>query len=322
MEKMDAKLTLALIERNVSEILPFFYDDTTEDIMVNPDGQLWINSSDKGMYNTNIIIDPKKREDFVKIIASSCGTLANVENPVLTCTLPIWGCRFEGHIPPVVNEAGFAIRVGTKVEFSLDDYVKSDILSEYHCQVIRDAIKARKNILIVGGTGSGKTTLTNALLKEFKNSSDRFVILQDSDELQCPAQNKYEMFSTDTVTIDDLVASTLRLFPKRIVVGEIRRPPAAYDFLNSAMSGHPGSMTTMHADSVLDALLRLQLLLETLLKAPQGFIARAVDLIVFIERNGLKRKVSQVAMCSGHELDANGNSNFILHYYKEKKDDV
>lgn len=144
-----------------------------------------------------------------------------------------------------------------------------------------------------------------------------FVILEDTRELRCPAKNKYNLCSSEHTTLQELFESTLRLFPNRIVIGEIRKGPIAYDFLNASISGHPGCITTLHADGPLDALLRLQLMLLQVFKQPQPeFIARAVDMVIFIERVGLTRKVSSIGMCKGHHYDANNNSIYEVDYYK------
>lgn len=307
---------LQVIKTNIAALLPYFEDEITEDIMVNPDGSVWLNQKGRGEWRTDIVLRPNQREDFLKIVASMVRKPLDKERSKLTAVIPRWGYRIEGHIPPSVKGAAFAIRIGAKFTMTLDDYVQNGIMSTHYCERIRQAIRARKNILIAGGTGSGKTTLTNAILAEFADSSERFVILEDTEELQCPAPNKYSLCATETVSLKDLVESSLRLFPRRIVIGEIRSGIIAYDFLNAAISGHPGAITTMHADSPRDALTRLQLMLQQVFSKPQPeFIARAVDLIVFIERVGAGRKVSSMAMCKAHTYDANGNGNYVLEEF-------
>jgi P-type conjugative transfer ATPase TrbB len=306
-----------IIKVNIGELLPYFNDDSTEDILVNPDGMVWVNQKGKGEYCTDIYLKPSQRLDFISIIADEVHKNISAKEPVLTAVLPEWGYRIEAHIPPSVEEAAFAIRIGGKVAMSLDDYVAADIMTAEDCKVIRNAITEKKNILVAGGTGSGKTTLTNAILNEFAGSSERFVILEDTRELRCPAKNKYNLCSSEHTTLQELFESTLRLFPNRIVIGEIRKGPIAYDFLNASISGHPGCITTLHADGPLDALLRLQLMLLQVFKQPQPeFIARAVDMVIFIERVGLTRKVSSIGMCKGHHYDANNNSIYEVDYYK------
>lgn len=314
--EQNSDFLLQVIKTNIAALLPYFEDKITEDIMVNPDGSVWINQQGRGEWRTDIVLRPNQREDFLKIVAALVRKPLDREHSKLTAVIPRWGYRIEGHIPPSVKGAAFAIRIGAKFSLSLDDYVKNGVMSSRYCERIRKAVHSRQNILIAGGTGSGKTTLTNAILAEFAGSSERFVILEDTEELQCPAPNKYSLCATESVMLKDLVESSLRLFPRRIVIGEIRSGIIAYDFLNAAISGHPGAITTMHADSPRDALIRLQLMLQQVFAKPQpDFIARAVDLIVFIERIGSGRCVSGMAVCKGHAYDANGNGNYVLEEF-------
>lgn len=304
-----------VIKTTIGPIFPYLDDGITEDILVNPDGKVWVNQKGKGEYCTDIMLPADKRHDFISIIADQTKKRINKQEPVLTAVIPEWGYRIEAHIPPAVEEAAFAIRIGSKVAMSLDDYVEKGIMSDKYCSFIREMIKEKKNILVVGGTGSGKTTLTNAILNEFKNSSERFVILEDTRELNCPAPNKYNLCSTDHTSLKKLFESTLRLFPNRIIIGEIRKGDIAYDFLNASISGHPGCISTLHADGPMDALYRLQLMLLQVIKQPQpDFIARAVDVVIFIERIGLSRKVSTIGICRKHHYDSNNNSIYEVEY--------
>ena len=142
-------------------------------------------------------------------------------------------------MPPVALQPSFAIRVPAARVFRLEDYVGGTTMSEAAACALRRAVKSRQNILVVGGTGSGKTTLTNALLAEIANEDHRILILEDTRELQCAAKDCVSLRTQASVSMRDLVRSTLRLRPDRIVVGEVRGGEAL-DLLKAWSTGHPG----------------------------------------------------------------------------------
>jgi type IV secretion system protein VirB11 len=142
--------------------------------------------------------------------------------------------------------------------FTLDDYVAAGTMTSDQASALRAAVAARKNILVAGGTSTGKTTLTNALLAEVAKTSDRVVLIEDTRELQCKAPNLVALRTKDGVaTLSDLVRSSLRLRPDRIPIGEVRGPEAL-DLLKAWGTGHPGGIGTIHAGTALGALRRLE----------------------------------------------------------------
>jgi type IV secretion system protein VirB11 len=167
------------------------------------------------------------------------------------------------------------------------------------------AVVERKNILVAGGTSSGKTTLANALLAEVGHLDERVILIEDTRELQCPAPDTVALRTrSGSVTMADLVRSTLRLRPDRIVVGEVRGKEAL-DMLKAWNTGHPGGITTVHANSALSALYRLeQLIQEAVVSVPRRLIAEAIDTIVFIAGRGRCRRIETIACLAG--LDPNG----------------
>ncbi len=171
--------------------------------------------------------------------------------------------------------------------------------------VIRHAVASRLNIVICGGTGSGKTTLANAVIAEILSSApdDRIVILEDTAELRCTAQNVVALHTSETIDMARLLKSTMRLRPDRIVVGEVR-DGAALTLLKSWNTGHPGGISTVHSNSALSALARLeQLTAEASQQPMQAVIGEAVDLVVFVERGAGGRRVREIIRVDGF----NGN---------------
>lgn len=232
---------------------------------------------------------------MIFIVASSIGATCNKDSPLLSAELPSSGSRFQGVLPPIAQAPSFSIRKKALKVFTIDDYVTQNILTVDHAQKIRQAVLERKNILIVGGTGSGKTTLANAILDLIAHTGDRIVILEDTQELQCSALDSVSLRTKDGQTsMRDLLKATLRLRPDRIVVGEVRGAEAL-DLIKSWNTGHPGGCATIHADSAPKALTRLEhLVLESGVKLSREAILETVNLFIFIEKVGATRRISHV----------------------------
>jgi type IV secretion system protein TrbB len=215
------------------------------------------------------------------------GAEAHRERPIISAELPPRGERFEGVLPPVSRAPCFSIRKPAQVLFRLSDYVGAGMMSAGQKTVLEDAIGTHANILIAGGTGSGKTTLANALLAEIAALDERVVNLEDTRELVCAAEDVVALRTrAGVVSLSDLVRSTLRLRPDRIIVGEVRGPEAL-DLLKAWNTGHPGGIATIHANSAKAALSRLeQLCMEVCERPPTALIEEAIDLVVFIARGG------------------------------------
>jgi type IV secretion system protein VirB11 len=243
---------------------------------------------------------PADAERVIFIVASSVGLSCNKDTPILSAELPRSGSRFQGILPPVVQRPTFTIRKRAVKIFTLENYVSQEILKPAHADIIRQAILSRKNILIAGGTGSGKTTLTNAILNEIAATQDRVVIIEDTQELQCNADDCVSLRTKEEcVSMTDLLRATMRLRPDRIVIGEVRGPEALA-LLKAWNTGHPGGCATLHADSAERALSRLeQLVFEAGISAANRLIAEAVNLIVFIEKHGVSRQVREVLALHG-----------------------
>ena len=196
--------------------------------------------------------------------------------PIVSAELPDTGERFEGVMPPVATAPCFSIRKPAQVLYRLSDYVAGRIMTPPQAQLLRQVVTDRRNIVVVGGTSSGKTTLVNALLAEVASLGERVVILEDTRELQCAAEDVVALrIKPGVASLADLVRSTLRLRPDRIIVGEVRGPEAL-DMLKAWNTGHPGGVTTVHANSGRGALLRLeQLVQEAVVTVPRALIAEA-----------------------------------------------
>ena len=278
--------------------------DTIE-IMANPDGSVWIEKAGIGVVVSEHPLDASDRERIIRLVASGVGEAANRTSPIVSAELPGSGERFEGLLPPVSTAPCFSIRKPATTPFELGDYVDQGALSPALCAALRESVVNRANILIAGGTSSGKTTFTNALLAEPAFQEDRIVILEDTRELCCAAPNRVQLRThRGSASLQQLVRSTLRLRPDRIIVGEVRGAEAL-DLLKAWNTGHPGGITTLHANSARGALKRLeQLTLEATSRAPFDLIAEAIDVIVFMSRTSGPRRVEEALRVTGFDGEA------------------
>ncbi|HJO66233.1 MAG TPA: P-type conjugative transfer ATPase TrbB, partial [Sphingomonas sanguinis] len=202
-------------------------DPAVVEVMLNPDGRIWIDRLSEGLADTGERLSPADGERIVRLVAHHVGAEVHAGAPRVSAELPETGERFEGLLPPVVAAPAFAIRKPAVAVFTLDDYVAAGIMSAPQVEVLREGVAFRANILVAGGTSTGKTTLTNALLAEVAKSADRVIIIEDMRELQCAAPNLVAMRTKDGVaSLSDLVRSSLRLRPDRIPIGEVRGPEA------------------------------------------------------------------------------------------------
>jgi len=288
-----------------TSIAAWLDDPEIVEVMLNPDGRLWVDRLGAGLADTGMTVPAADGERIIRLVAHHVGTEVHARSPRVSAELPESGERFEGLLPPVVTAPAFAIRKPAVAVFTLDDYVASGIISATQCASLRIAVTGRENILVAGGTGTGKTTLTNALLAEISGSQDRIVMIEDTRELQCTAPNLVAMRTKEGVaTLSDLVRSSLRLRPDRIPIGEVRGAEAL-DLLKAWGTGHPGGFGTIHAGTALGALRRLeQLIQEAVTTVPRQLIAETIGLIAVLVRDGTGRRLAELAQVDG--LDASG----------------
>jgi type IV secretion system protein VirB11 len=323
-QRLNVKLSRELGE----PVLSLLAEETTEDILLNPDGSLWVKRLGEGFVRVGTM-QASQASSILGTVAAVRGTVLNHDQPILETELPIDGSRFEGIVAPVVSSPTFAIRLRPKKVFTLDDYERAGILTGFaddrnrrrhradfaasvrelsHAAIIRAAIAQKKNILLAGSTGSGKTTLLNALLAAIKalTPQDRCILIEDTLELQCDVENYVTLHASGNVTMLDCLRATMRLKPTRILVGEVRGAEAL-TLLKAWNTGHPGGAATLHANDALSALSRLEQLISEATPAPQqALIAEAVDLVIFVDEEPeleAGRKVRELLLVTGY---ANG----------------
>ncbi|MDQ6633825.1 MAG: P-type conjugative transfer ATPase TrbB [Gemmatimonadota bacterium] len=291
-------------------ILQGFEDDDVTEIYVNPqDGYVRFDTRSRGRVSTGVAMDAHRREMFLNAVASSLSLTLSAENPRIEAELPaieFRGSRLQGFVSPVTQAPGFNIRKPPTAIYCLDAYAASGMITAAQRSALRSAVLNHRNIVIAGGTNSGKTTLANAVLREVTDlfPKERVVILEDTVELQCAAVDHLALRSGPAVSLAQLVKSALRTSPNRIVVGEVRGGEAL-DLLDAWATGHPGGVATVHASSAEGALLRLDRLAQRAnVPSQRELIAEAIHLIVVIEGGNGGRRVTDLARVDG--LDARG----------------
>lgn len=292
-------------------------DPAIIEIMLNPDGRLWVDRLGEGLCETGEQMAPADGERIIRLVAHHVGAEVHGGAPRVSAELPESGERFEGLLPPVVAAPTFAIRKPAVAVFTLTDYTNAGIMSVLEASCLRSAVAGKLNILVAGGTGTGKTTLTNALLAQVAKTTDRVILIEDTRELQCAAPNFVAMRTKDGVaSLSDLVRSSLRLRPDRIPIGEVRGAEAL-DLLKAWGTGHPGGIGTIHAGSAIGTLRRMeQLIQEAVVAVPRALIAETINLIAVLVRDGTARRLSELAFVNG--LDpATGDYRLTPHHLNQ-----
>jgi type IV secretion system protein VirB11 len=296
-----------------TELLPLLNDDNVIELMLNSDGWLWVEAFGKPMYRHHKIT-PDDANILIRTIAHFHGEIIDKENPILECELPTDGSRFEGIVPPLAAQTSFTIRKKATRLFTLEEYLKDGTLTAAQLAVLKQAVALRENILIVGGTGSGKTTLANAMIDAMvkHNEHDRILILEDTNEIQCAAQNSVIMRTSEKAGIGmrRLLRVTLRYRPDRILIGEVRGGEAL-DLLKAWNTGHPGGLATVHANSAELGLERIeQCIEEVATNVNRKVIAATINWVVFIKKTPSGRQIQELAKVIGVE-----GENYRLQYY-------
>jgi P-type conjugative transfer ATPase TrbB len=286
------------------QLLAAISDVKVTDIIINEDGQVWLEAHGKGLFAAGFSLPESQRESLIGTVAATLGTIADADHPIVEGELPIERIRFEGLMPPVVRRPCFAMRKPAQVLYTLDDYIRDRVITEPQAEIFRDAIDRRENILIAGGTGSGKTTLAGALINEMVARSDpneRYVIIEDTLEIRCRAQNLVQLHTAEAADLGRLVRTTMRLRPDRIIIGEVRGAEALA-LVKAWLTGHPGGVTTIHANSAKAALTRLSSLVQEAGVPPQPeIIAETIKLIAFIVRTPAGRRVTEMVRVEGYQ---------------------
>ena len=303
--------TSRMLARFLGEgVMAGFYEEDVTEVYTNPqDGAVWFDTRTCGKVRAGVVLAPARAEQFLNAVADLHGLTVSAERPALQAELPrelFRGARLQGFLAPMASGPCFVVRKPPATVYPLDDYVERGALSESGRAVLARAVSERWNVLVAGGVGSGKTTFVNALLEEVARTcpDDRVVLLEDTVELQCRVADHLALRTPPSGTLAELVRYTLRAYPRRIVVGEVRGAEAL-DLLDAWATGHPGGLGTFHAEDAPSALLRLDRLCQRARVPSQAaLIAEAVDLVV-VMRGGhaSERRVRDLVRIRGLRPD-------------------
>jgi type IV secretion system protein VirB11 len=300
MTETETRLIKSLEHNFGPLVLEAFRDPDVTDIMLNHDSRLWVQR--EGQKSLIGQIDRAQAQHIISLVGSSMNMTVKEDVPIVRGIVPVYGHRFEGMIPPIVDAPIFAIRKKAVRIFLMEEYVAQGIMTENVYRAIDDAIINRGNMLVIGGTNSGKTTLVNAIIERMFRlcAQDRLVIIEDAAELQSGSPNVVFLRSSLAINVQRLVEACMRLNPDRILFGEVING-AALDLLKSWNTGHPGGLSTIHANSAEGGLFRMQALISEVSVTPMhDLIGEAVDLCIFIQAAGKSRRITQVAKVLGY----------------------
>lgn len=294
-------ITELLDDENVTEIMV----NSPSEIYIEVDGQL-IKDETISFINDEHIIRTIQR------IVQPLGRTIDSANPMVDSHLPD-GSRINAIIPPLsLKGPVLTIRKFKKSMDNIDSLIGNGTLTPYMARFLQACVEAKLNIVVCGGTGSGKTTLLN-ILSNFIGPHERIITIEDAVELKLKQEHVISLETRNVnyerdgeVTIRDLVRNSLRMRPDRIIVGEVRGKEA-FDMLQAMNTGHDGSLTTLHANSPVDALNRLETMIlmsemDIPLRAIRGYIEKALDLVVNIERlSDGRRKITSISEIVGFD---------------------
>ena len=273
--------SLATVTRPIAQYLD---DERVIEILLNDDGWVWVDRAGQGMVRTDTVLSARDAELLLRYVATESDATITRDKPAFAGTLPHWDARVQGLIPPVVHSPTFAIRKPSALVFSLDDYLAKGVITEAQKQALTRAVLDRKNILVGGGTGTGKTTFANALLRVMaEGTNDRLFIAEDTPELRCASPNKIAVRTKrGHFEMRDAIFAALRLRPDRIIVGEIR-DGTALDLLKAWNTGHDGGIATIHANDTASMLTRIcQLVEEDRKHADKTVVAETINICVHL----------------------------------------
>ena len=298
--KVAGERQALMLEANMGQdLMKFMHDENVMEIMLNPDGKIWIDTHSEGCIDSGLLLDAQKAKQIIYNVAALANRTIPPDFPELEAEIPktylFDSCRFQAELPPVVKAPSFNIRKFGKKLFTLEDYVEQGTMTENQREIILAAIKDHKNIIAAGGTASGKTTLLNAILAEISGMGERIVIIEDTSELRCTAPNHVKLQTAPPkMDMDMLLRITLRKSPNRIVVGEVRSKEAM-TLLEAWSTGHRGGCCTVHSESATDTLSRLEELTSRVSQTPQKeTVGRAVDTVVYLRKRLTHRVIEDI----------------------------
>ena len=310
MESNNILEAKAILEHGLEKlgILEYLKDDTVTEIMVNPDNKIYIKVLGQGKIFTGKISDPGIARNIINTLAALDGIVVNELNPGISTNLPLTNSRFEAMIPIIVENPCFTIRKKILKVLKLDDYVKKGAFTEKEKDLIVSYVKNKRNILIVGGTDTGKTTFANAVIDNMQN--ERLYFIEEVRELQSTNDdNTFVLTIQGIYSPQQALKRAMRWSPDRIIMGEVRGAEA-FDLLNAFNSGHEGGLCTIHANDCYGGLSKLETYILYEKSNPlSDLIARVINVVITMKIEDNKRVLDSIA-----EVKDYVNGKYILDF--------
>jgi len=269
---------------DLKRLIPFFETKTITDIYIYSKGNVYVSDFEKGVYNTDVVLSPAERMRIINSLASVSETpIDKWARPTLESIIPLYNVRTTAIVPPWTTSPEITFRRPAEKIFTFEEYLQEGRISQELLDKIVSHIEQRSNIVISGSTGSGKTTFTNACIEKMVEftPNERIYIVEDTPELQCRSPYKTQLY----IRKDQAVAAiqtALRWTPKRIIFGELRSGEIALELLEAWNTGHPGNITTIHANSAASTIPRIEGLLRQVIKGQLPPLADSIQLIVHL----------------------------------------
>ena len=269
---------------DLNRLIPFFETKTVTDVYVYGGGDVHVGEFAKKTYDTGVVLSPSERMRIINSLASVSDTpIDKWLRPTLESIIPKYNIRTTAIIPPWTVSPEITFRRPPDKIFALEDFLREERLSQELYDKIVSHIEKRGNIVISGSTGSGKTTFTNACIQKMIESApdERIYIIEDTPELQCSSPYKTQLYIRKDQAVT-AIQTALRWTPKRIIFGELRSGEVAVELLEAWNTGHPGNITTIHADNAASTIPRIEGLLRQIIKGQLPDLADSIHLIVHL----------------------------------------
>ena len=269
---------------DLSPLIPFFETSSVTNVFVYGSGAVQVDDGEKGVYDTELVLSAAQRMRIINSLASVSETpIDKWTRPTLESIIPRYNVRTTAIVPPWVSSPEITFRRPAVRVFTLEEYRDGGRLTAELYAKIVSHIEKRSNIIISGSTGSGKTTFTNACIEKMREFTpdERFYIIEDTPELQCKSKNLTQLYIRKEQAVA-AIQTALRWSPKRIIFGELRSGEVAVELLEAWNTGHPGNVTTIHADSAASTLSRIEGLLRQKIAGTLPDPGETIDLVVHL----------------------------------------
>jgi len=289
---------------DMESLIPYFETKSITDIYVYDNGKVFIEDFEKGSYDSGVVLSLQERFRIIYSLSSVVDQpIDKWVRPTLESIIPQYNIRTTAILDPWIPTPQIAFRRPAEKIYTFEDYLAEGRISQELFDKIISHIEKRSNIVISGATGSGKTTFTNACIEKMCEftPNERIYIVEDTPELQCRSQFKTQLYIRKEQAVT-AIQTALRFTPKRIIFGEIRSGEVAVELLEAWNTGHPGNVTTIHADSAASTIPRIEGLLRQIIKGQLPDLAESIQLIVHLRNKTVVEALTIAEIREGKKM--------------------